>query len=354
MLWWITLIGFVAVLGITVRKWNDLSNRGRLAAGGTIAALLLALIASKALFWWLALAGLIGIAINAALKWGRSSPDFRIRSAAAGVALLVLLFLLWEGRKPLNFMGSEAAAPPIGDQATHAVQRGDWLRNIAPRYHNVGWESILLRNEPYLQAKYEEVCGKLSSRYTNNPNRRGTFCNDRFNRPYGNTLVPGWMLAIPSGEAPQQVQDAVLTSTGQKVVLVIDDTGSMNDDRTRVALFFDAALRKHGKDLIGVWLYADGHVRHYKEGSVLLQTTGNVENTWNALKEAAKSKPDTIVLITDEIGDDWPADLKKAGTGWFTSMPPVVATCLPPYECERTLNDLVNAFGGKYVRYTGR
>src|SRR3989338_5847293 len=353
LLWWLWLVAFVfsAVhLGV---NWKRMSFDGRLGACILLAVLAMLLFATKGFYWWLALVVLIITGIVGAFVWRGASP--RSRAGLAGVAalLLLLLFLLYDAKQPLNFMGGEAQAAPttLGDQAQHTVVRGDWLRNIAPRYKNVGWESLLLRNEPFLQAKYEEVCGKLNERYTNNPKRHGTFCNERYNRPYGNTLVPGWVLAIPSGSAPQQIQDAVITSTGQKVALVIDDSGSMNDDRTRVALMYDAALRKHGKNLIGVWLYADGQVRHYSEGNVELHTTGNVENTWNALSEAAKEKPDTIILVTDEVGDDWPADLKKAGTGWFTKMQPVVATCLPPYECEVTLNALVNAFGGKYVRY---
>jgi hypothetical protein len=259
--------------------------------------------------------------------------------------MLVLVLTLFtavgcgdDERQPIN-IGERSI------QATHVVQRGDFLKNIAPRYQNVGWESILVANEGFLKAMYDQTCSRVPESRRNLPGRSGLFCNDRYNRPYGNTLMPGWKLAIPTADAPQEIVAVVQRTQGQKVALVIDDTGSMANDNRTVALYYDVALRDHGRDIVAVCLYADDEVRCVDEGNVGFRTVGEVENTWGALQAAADYNPDVIFLITDEEGDDWPR------TWLFKSLPPVVATCLSDggFQCEAALQELVAEFGGEYV-----
>ncbi|MBI2483408.1 LysM peptidoglycan-binding domain-containing protein [Candidatus Uhrbacteria bacterium] len=253
------------------------------------------------------------------------------------------------------FACSEEEAPRdihIPIQATHTVRKGEFLRSIAPQYTNVGWEDVFLANMEFLQGEYENVCNGKSSRYRNNPRRRGTFCNDRYKRPYANTLLPGWKLIIPIGKAPAVIADVIDRTKGEKVAIVVDATGSMANDQRIVALYYSAALRKYGRQITGIWMYGDGQVQHLDpEGFVDFRSTGgNLENTYGALKEAAKSNPDLIVLVTDEPGDDWewPGLLSSMG------LPKVIATCLPEgsdYLCEANLKRLVGEVGGEYVRY---
>ena len=232
----------------------------------------------------------------------------------------------------------------------HMVRRGQFLQWIAGQ-HNVSWPAMLLANESFLQTKYNEVCGDLSNNFRHRKGDRGThkgglfYCNDRFVRPYGNTLRPGWNLVVPTEVAPASIGALVAQIKGDKIALVIDDTGSMNDDRQRVSQFYLAAIRQYGKRLTGVWLYADGQVRRYEAGGVRFITNGNIENTFGALTEAVKSKPDAIVLVTDEPGDDW---------NWnaLTGMPPVVAHCLPDQGqafCQQNLQRLAQETHGRYI-----
>ena len=260
------------------------------------------------------------------------------------ILLLAVAFGIWFLKKSPEPVPQQAVV--AADEKTHVVRRGEFLRMIAGNYPGIGWEDVLLRNETYLREQYNLTCPKLSSRYTNRPGRKGSYCNDRFNRPYGNTLRAGWRLLIPSGTAPQSIAAVVAGISGKRVALVIDDSDSMTEDRRAVGQFYTAALRQYGKDLIGVWLYADGHVRHYEAGSVEFKTDGGIENTRSALEAAAAEKPDAIVLITDEPGDDW-------GDWRLPPMPPVYAHCLPnvggQFECDETLHRLVKHAGGQYI-----
>lgn len=229
-------------------------------------------------------------------------------------------------------------------EKTHIVQEGEFLISIAEKY-SVNWEAMLYANETFLQKMYEEICVRYSEKYRNNPGRRGLFCNDRFRRPYGNTLLPGWKLTVPAQSAPQNIEQVVSKIEGDRVALVIDDTGSMTNDRQRVSQFYMAALRQYNKQLAGVWLFTDGHVRRYQHGEVIFLTSGQFENTYHALTEAAKIQPDAIVLVTDEPGDDW--DWLKV-----PNLPPVVAHCLKDegyYPCETNLKRLAQATKGQYV-----
>jgi hypothetical protein len=235
---------------------------------------------------------------------------------------------------------------------THKVRRGQNFQWIAGQ-HKVSWEAMLLVNEGFLRTKYTEVCGDLSRNFRHRRNDRGThrgglyYCNDRFVRPYGNTLRPGWELVIPTNTAPTNIGQAIAEIRGNKVALVIDDTGSMNDDRQRVSEFYLAAINQYGKRLSGVWLYADGRVRKYEAGGVRFLTEGGRENTFGALSEAAKVRPDAIVLVTDEPGDDW-------NWGEVRSLPPVVAHCLGDLgdgyrSCQSNLERLARETRGRYI-----
>ncbi len=268
-----------------------------------------------------------------------------------GVAfVLVLLVLLFNWLKaPSPSVGSGEKRLAI--QGTHEVRRGEYLNLIADRY-TVQRATMLYVNESYLQTQYDRICGDLSRKYRDNPRRSGTFCNDRFRKPYGNTLVPGMFLNIPMAEAPPQINAVVTKVVGKRVALVIDESGSMDNDRATVASFYSAALQDQGKELIGIWLYADGEVRKIDpEGFVNISPHGAVENTFEALKKADEDDPDSIILITDEPGDDWPM-----GWSWGRPMflPPVVATCLPDggrYACEDNLQRLAGKTSGQYVPY---
>ncbi|MBI4433634.1 hypothetical protein HY632_02595 [Candidatus Uhrbacteria bacterium] len=266
---------------------------------------------------------------------------------AASAAMLLGYFACGEEEAPKD--------TSIPTQATHVVKKDEFLRNIAPQYVNVGWEDVFLANMEFLQGEYDRVCSRKSSRYRNNPKRRGTFCNDRYKRPYANTLLPGWKLIVPLGKAPPEIDAVVGRTEGKRVALVVDTTGSMANDQRIVALFYSAALRKHGRQLTGVWLYGDGHVQRLDPDGFLRFSSygGQLENTHGALKAATESQPDLIVLVTDEPGDDWvwPGPLSSMG------LPKVIATCLSEdgdYLCEGNLQRLVKETGGEYVRYTAR
>ncbi|MBX4204955.1 MAG: LysM peptidoglycan-binding domain-containing protein [Candidatus Doudnabacteria bacterium] len=268
---------------------------------------------------------------------------------SSGAVLMSLLLMGMCSRKETP----QPNVPNPAPQAHHVVRRGEFLKSIAPQYRNVSWESILLANEPYLKGKYLETCEPFSASYTNNSRRRGLFCNDRFHRPYGNTLKPGWTLAIPAGTAPQDVEQTVkdYTDSGDDVSIVIDDSGSMAEDRRTVAQFYLAALQKHGRNIEAVYLYVDGSVRRLevpKDIESEMHTSGNIENTYEALRTAAGDRPDKIILITDEPGDDWPADFGGM------KLPPVIATCLADHgyhACESTLMKVAKVTHGKYVAY---
>lgn len=242
------------------------------------------------------------------------------------------------------------ADPGAARKGEHVVKRGQYLQWIASRY-DVGWEAMLLANEDFLRERYGEVCNRLSQKFRNRQRDRGTrkgglyYCNDQFNRPYGNTLRPGWRLAVPAATAPAQIDDVVADMKGNRIALVIDDTGSMSDDLEKVGEFYLAALRKYKKQLVGVWLYADGQVRKYEAGGVRFFAEGQLENTFGALSEAAREKPDIIVLVTDEQGDDWRWPL-------VGRLPPVVAHCLRDRQenlCQDNLQRLAKQTQGRYV-----
>ena len=230
--------------------------------------------------------------------------------------------------------------------------RGDDLHIIAGKYADVGWEQIGLANDDVLQAHYDRVCPGYWKRYPyrrNRAGRHGHFCNERYGRPYLNTLTPGLKLGIPAATAPPEIVEIVKRVGGQRIALVVDDTGSMNDDQSytrQFAQYYVAAARQAGKEIVGVYLYADGEVRRYTPETVAYLTTGQEENTFGALREAASSGADTLILVTDEAGNDWPGRLRKR------SLPEVIAHCLPRagrHDCQEPLDRLVDRMGGEVI-----
>ncbi len=271
---------------------------------------------------------------------------------------------------PVAQQEQPVVAPIPAPLRHHTVAKGEFLMEIAPKY-GVGWEEILLANEEFLKNSYEAACKghkekeeqKLEKANKKSAKGRGGlpgkgkkgkrvaakksyFCNEKYNRPYGNTLLPGWVITVPAKSAPPMISAIVANIVGKRVALVVDDTGSMNNDIAEVGQFYMAAVREAGKELVGVWLFADGVVRKYDAGGVRFLTQGNFENTYGALSAAAKESPDVIILVTDEPGDDWNwKETKK--------LPPVVGHCLPEdgrYLCERNLTLVAQDTGGRYVQ----
>lgn len=280
--------------------------------------------------------------------------DPRIIWGAVGILIVLsLLFVRYCGgaeqhRAVRTGQAPQAVAKEIPIQATHRVARNEYINLIATKYTNVGGPEIVLANEEFLKAKYEEVCDDLSARYRKNSRRHGTFCNDRYNRPYQNTLLPGWQLRIPGGKAPRSIEQAIVNmGNGKTVALVIDDTGSIQNDRLAVATFYTAALHKYGKSLKSICLYNGAEPRCISPEANLeyaMKTSGGYENTHRALNKAAESNPDAIILITDERGEDW---------NWNNiKLPPVIGTCIPDQDlvaCEENLRRLAKMTNGQYV-----
>jgi len=227
---------------------------------------------------------------------------------------------------------------------SYQIRRGDNLMDLA-KGMSIDWEQILLSNEEMLKAKYEIICHGAKP-----APQRGMYCNDGYNRPYSNTLQVGWRIKIPSQDVPNQIKTAVQNMRGNSIALVIDDTGSMGNDRREVGAFYTAAISQYGKKLAGIWLFSNGEVRKYAAGGVQFFNHGRYENTYGALKEASLTRPDAIVLVTDEHGDDWPAGGVQKG-----ELPKVIAHCLPErgmFKCEPSLHALATVTGGTYVRHT--
>jgi len=197
---------------------------------------------------------------------------------------------------------AQAISQEVGE--VHIVRSGEYLIKIAKGYQ-VPWQAMMLANEESLRALYEERCSKLRARYTKSTNRKGHYCNGTKSHAWANSLKPGDKLRIPRNEVPQTVSQ-VVGQMGTRVAIVIDDTGSMADDRKKVGELYAAAVAASRRSIVGVFLFADRGVRRYNaDATVSFFRNGSYENAHGALVEAAKSRPDTIVLISDEPGDDW-------------------------------------------------
>lgn len=237
--------------------------------------------------------------------------------------------------------------PPPAPKKTHVVRKGDYLVKIGQEI-GVPWEAIFLENEAALAERAEERCSKLSDRYTNNSRRRGHYCNERLKlngKPMvaPNSLQPGDTLVIPDVQnVPTAVSQAVAAVAGDEIVLVVDDTGSMSEDRQTVSAWYMAEVKNSGKRVTKVILYSDGYVRELDpSGTLELNTLGSIENTRHALETAAGYHPDAVVLVSDEPGDDW-----NGFRG--LKLPPVVAHSLDQ-SADANLREVARLSGGTFV-----
>jgi LysM repeat protein len=245
-----------------------------------------------------------------------------------------------------------AATPTESSMTEHTVKAGEYIISIASQY-NVPWESIVLANEETLKANTTKYCANRSDSYTHSRGRRGHFCNyrvfDEKGQPlvYANTLMPDDVLKIPSRTAPEQIQNAVSAVRGKRVVVVIDETGSMGgddgvDDRARVSAWYLQAIKNADKEIVRVVMFAQGNLRELDASEMEFQTHGGFENTRHALEHAAnKFHPDAIVLVTDEPGDDW-ADSKTL------HLPPVIAHSLSKIS-DYQMQELANFTNGWFL-----
>jgi hypothetical protein len=118
---------------------------------------------------------------------------------------------------------------------SYEVRSGECIISIASKF-GVPWESIIVANEAILKANTAKYCANKSDAYKNRHWRRGYFCNyrvfDKNGQPlvFANTLMPGDVLQIPSKTTPVAIQQAVTNVPGSRIVVVIDDTGSMHGE----------------------------------------------------------------------------------------------------------------------------
>ncbi len=200
----------------------------------------------------------------------------------------------------------------------YTVQRGDSIVAISHR-NKISPMSVILANQEYLEDKYDETCGKRSDAFRKRTGPRTAsqggsyFCNDTKARPFANTLKPGWLLEIPSTATPPSINSTVEQIKGNHIAIVIDRTESMSDKIKDVAIFYVNALQKYERNITGVFLFTGYDVQRLNTSGVktvaeaikAMNTEGGRENTHQALMKAAEDKPDAIILITDEQGDDW-------------------------------------------------
>lgn len=235
--------------------------------------------------------------------------------------------------------------------AEYKVKKGEFLIKIAKRA-GVPWQAVMLINEQDLLARADERCSKLSEKYVEGKTRRGKtrrgyYCNEALKYrgkqiAFANSLKPGDTLRLPSAPTPTTISDAVQHIAGKNVVIVIDDSGSMGDTREQVGAWYAKEIEDAGKDITKVVLYADGQVRTYESGGgIEFLTTGNFENTRNALTVAKGLNPDAIVLISDEPGDDW-------GNWDLTGFPPIVAHSLDA-AADENLRRAANLTRGQFL-----
>lgn len=247
-------------------------------------------------------------------------------------------------------------APEPAPSSEYVVQHGDSLWTIGLR-ESVDYLQIAATNRAYLIAKYDERCAQLLARYRGR-HKRGWYCNDRRADTWANSLKPGDVLQIPEpmpAEAPPEIKEMIeiVQNAREPIALVIDDTGSMSNDRQIVMDWYLAIALDKGKEVTGVWLYSNGNVEYVNpRGTVTLSTTGGIENTYGALREAAGSRPRpaSILLVTDEQGDDW--DWSRVN-----ALPPVFGHCLPDggyTGCEENLRRVARETGGGYIRGANR
>lgn len=279
--------------------------------------------------------------------------------ALAAVLVTVVCLSACGGREEIaddDDVATIETAPEPAPSSEYVVQHGDSLWTIGLR-EGVDYLQIAVTNRAYLVAKYDERCTQLLGRYRIR-HKRGWYCNDRRADTWANSLKPGDLLDIPEAlpaEAPPEIKEMIeiVENAPEPIALVIDDTGSMSDDRQVVMGWYLAIAHDKGKEVTGVWLYSNGNVEYVNpRGTVTLSTTGGIENTFGALSEAAGSRPRpaSILLVTDEQGDDW--DWSRVN-----ALPPVFGHCLPEggyIGCEENLQRLARETGGGYIRGASR
>lgn len=241
------------------------------------------------------------------------------------------------------------------EESVHLVKKGQHLTWIAKK-NNVGREAMILANEAQLAAAYDKYCGKLSQEFRTRAKNEGKnkgglyYCNDTYRRSYANTLRPGMRLIIPQDTAPASVEDVVSKIRGERIAVVIDETGSTDNKRRMIGQYYLAALRQKARSITGIYLFSGpGRVRKIDAVGVTdlanaMHNRGGTENTHEALRSAALDKPDAIILVTDEQGDDWDWSIVR-------SLPSVYAHCLPDPKypsCEANLRRLADQTGGSY------
>lgn len=238
----------------------------------------------------------------------------------------------------------------VSQASEYIVQKGDSIEGVARKFDLVPKE-LFKANEKALQ----------EAAATCRPSRRsGYFCNSRrANTTWSmiaNTLPLGQKLTIPGGgyvyggsiptinpAMSAAVAEMIADPTKKRVAIIVDETGSMGGNALALLRLYRETVRAHAdKTITGVWLFRDGQVRRVEPDAFEAQykPQGYVENTYASLLDAQKSNPDILVLITDEPGDDWPADWKLKLTS------AVIAHCLPEggrkgeFSCRHTLKAL--------------
>lgn len=255
----------------------------------------------------------------------------------------------------------------IQEIKTHTVVRGDTLIGLGEQY-GIPWEYIFTLNETLLAEKYPVTC----KGFKKPGDKKYYFCNDSLIKQPAHTLKPGWVLELPqkvvtptpppapelqvasliavsSTPSETTIQEVVEQVKTKKVAIVIDDTGSIENNRELIGRFYVQEIEKYQKgNVLGVYLYADEGVRKCSPNdNIRFETNGMYENTYDALLTASQEKPDAIILITDEPGDDWNWNAVK-------QLPPIYAHCITDEEdynsCEKNLRLLSNTVpGSQYI-----
>lgn len=241
------------------------------------------------------------------------------------------------------------------DVATHIVQRGQALGTIA-RDHapdGTGGRCLARLNEAVLAQLTIERCDDLQ-RDAND----GYYCNDeRANDNYptwANTLRPGDRIFVPvaaptntsiGGTVAREVNIAASKITGNRIVLVVDTSGSMDaNDRAKVADLYGQLL---GDRVTYVVSYSSAtNVVAVTPGTDILSILGDpgdggTEYVGRALQEAAQVGADDIVLIGDVADNE---------TFNYGGLPRVTTHCLPdPNEvsCAKNFEEIAAATGGE-------
>jgi hypothetical protein len=139
--------------------------------------------------------------------------------------------------------------------------------------------------------------------------------------------------------APAPVVDVLPDS---EVVIVIDDTASMDDKRPKVYAWYLAEVKRLGGKVTNVVLFGGAGIRHSRPETVEFKSVGSAENIRAALESANMANPTAkvIILIADEPGDDW--------GDWKLNLPPVIAHSLD-LDADAALEYLAKITKGRFV-----